>query len=99
MAARAQQGLQSAKAAPARPHLDSRHLLCLLLPAGSFASPVFRTSPAKGRGALVVVAANGGKSLGCTKGGTRRCAEVLAAAGLNVVHTMPSAASTWLKRA
>ncbi|WIA11858.1 hypothetical protein OEZ85_011944 [Tetradesmus obliquus] len=39
---------------------------------GSFASAVFRTSPAKGRGALVVVAANGGKSLGCTKGGTRR---------------------------
>ncbi|KAF8071074.1 SK1 [Scenedesmus sp. PABB004] len=38
---------------------------------GSFGSSLFRPSPARGRGALLVVA-NAKKSLGCTKQGTRR---------------------------
>jgi len=39
--------------------------------AGHISSPLFRFNPARGRGALVVVA-NAKKSLGCTKQGTRR---------------------------
>eukprot|EP00775_Hariotina_reticulata_P006102 gene6102-6340_t len=38
---------------------------------GAISSPLFKFSPARGRGALVVVA-NAKKSLGCTKQGTRR---------------------------